>query len=88
MKRTTLLEKNPRKLQPCTQNGRKVWKTLGLLIHQIAVVTLFTDGIVAHSFTREILADSTLIIWLIEPNISITKILMLKAELLSPFLGI
>ena len=40
-------------------------KSLVLLICQVDLVTVLSDGIVAHSFTRERLLGSTLIISLI-----------------------
>ena len=43
----------------------KFEKSRVLLICQIDLVTLLTDAIVAHSFTREKLPGSTLIICLI-----------------------
>ena len=43
----------------------KFGKSWVLLIYQVDLVTLLTDGIVAHSFTRERLIGSTLIICLI-----------------------
>ena len=41
-----------------------VWKILGLLLGQVDLVTLLTDGIVAQSFSRKKLPGSTLIICL------------------------
>ena len=43
----------------------KSWKSWILLICQVNLITLLTDGIVAHSFTRERLPAGTLIICLI-----------------------
>ena len=39
-------------------------KSWVLLVYQVDLVTLLTDGVVAHSFTRERLPGSTLIIFL------------------------
>ena len=44
---------------------KKIGKSWILLICQVDLVKLLTDGIIAHSFTRDRLSGSTLIICLI-----------------------
>ena len=47
---------------------KKFGKSWVLLICQVELVTLLTDGILAHLFTPERLSDSTLIICLVAAN--------------------
>ena len=68
---------------------KKFGKSWVLLICQVDLVTLMTDGIVAHSFTRGRLPGSALTICLIATKyFSTTKILMVNTGLLRLLLGI